>query len=252
MRTNPGTQGRGFDGHPVERPAPSRPALALYHLDVGWVEHDAALGSQSLGWEGLPEGGPDGSAAAVGAGDLSPHAPELGGSVWSGLLSVGLVDVGHLLSQVEWSLLLALDALDLEQRSLMVRVALAPLVVDNLALHVKSVEKGTTTKHEVVSTRALHNNRTNSSRSVPSLSLQLALPLSPSLSLSPGPLSSWCVRNRYNSILTQPMGSTKQQSGTKRIDKKCRERQTHAARVHRHRDTRLVCTPIYYQAGPKD
>mmetsp|Transcript_7460 Transcript_7460/g.25678 ORF Transcript_7460/g.25678 Transcript_7460/m.25678 type:complete len:251 (-) Transcript_7460:119-871(-) len=175
MRTNPGTQGRGFDGHPVERPAPSRPALALYHLDVGWVEHDAALGSQSLGWEGLPEGGPDGSAAAVGAGDLSPHAPELGGSVWSGLLSVGLVDVGHLLSQVEWSLLLALDALDLEQRSLMVRVALASLVVDNLALHVKSVEKGTTTKHEVVSTRALHNNRTNSSRSVPSLSLSLQL-----------------------------------------------------------------------------
>ena len=110
-------------------------------LDPARIEHDTALGAQSLGWKWLSERGPNSSAATVSAGDLAPNASELGGSVWSCLLRLSLVDVSDLLSQVERSLLLALDAVDLEKRILVTRHILVSRVVDNLALHVKSGER---------------------------------------------------------------------------------------------------------------
>ena len=106
-----------------------------------WIKHHPTLSAQALGWERLSELSSNSTTAAVRAGDLSPNTSEFGWSVWSSLLRLSLVDVSDSLSQIERSLFLALDTFDFEERSLMVSVALASLVVDNLALHVKSIEK---------------------------------------------------------------------------------------------------------------
>lgn len=64
-------------------------------LDLAGVKHDAALATQRLWWKRAGELGPDDTAATVSTGHLSPDAAELGWSVWSGLLRVGLVDVSN-------------------------------------------------------------------------------------------------------------------------------------------------------------
>ena len=110
-------------------------------LDPARIEHDTALGTQALTWKRLSELDSNDTAATVSAGDLTPDASELGWSVWSGLLGVGLVNVSDLLPKVERGLFLTLYAVNLDKRGLMSRHVLISRVVDDFALHVKSTNE---------------------------------------------------------------------------------------------------------------
>jgi hypothetical protein len=90
-------------------------------LDAARVQHDAHVGADGLRRQVLGELGADDAVVAVGTHDLAPDDAELGVV----LQRLALVDVRDLLAKVEVHVLLVLEALDLDERSVLVLVAQA-------------------------------------------------------------------------------------------------------------------------------
>jgi len=80
------------------------------YLDLAWVKHDSNWGTERLGWEISGEFGLDRTAITVMAGDLTPNGSVLG----IRLQRFSSVDISHSLAQVEFSVLLSADSLNLE------------------------------------------------------------------------------------------------------------------------------------------
>ena len=105
------------------------------NLDSTWVKHDSYLLAIRLGWKVLTKLCSYTAYRAVRPGNLAPDDSVLGASL-VGL--VGLVYIRDSLAQVERDLLLRVDALDLEESSVLVCVPKASLVAREDGIHVQS------------------------------------------------------------------------------------------------------------------
>ena len=108
--------------------------IELHNLNVGWVQQAADTGADRVGRQRLPELAANDSRASVRPRHLSENHP----IVRSLLQGLGLVDVGKPLSKVKVGLLLGLDSLQLDQRSVVVLVGLGPLESEELSGDVQS------------------------------------------------------------------------------------------------------------------
>lgn len=107
-------------------------------LDVGWVQHDSHGSTEGLWRQVLLEVGSDNTVVTVGSGDLTPDDSDLGTSDFL----VASVNVGNLLTQVEFGVLRRVHTVDLDQRGVWVDQVLGTLVGQVLTLNVQSVRFG--------------------------------------------------------------------------------------------------------------
>eukprot|EP01085_Mycamoeba_gemmipara_P004782 Mycagemm_TRINITY_DN7912_c1_g1::TRINITY_DN7912_c1_g1_i1::g.4782::m.4782 type:complete len:142 gc:universal TRINITY_DN7912_c1_g1_i1:24-449(+) len=110
------------------------------HLNTAWVEHDANGGAHSLRREILCELSPDDTRVAVRTSNATPDGADL--RAVEDLL--GAVQENNTLAKIEIALLAGVHALDLNQRGVLVLVALAALVPheDTLAVQPESLLLG--------------------------------------------------------------------------------------------------------------
>lgn len=96
--------------------------------------YDADGGTEGLGGQVVAEAGLDGAGAAVGTGDATPDAADLG----SVDLALGAVDKGDTLAEVELGVGSSLHTLDLDERDVGALVALSTLESKNTTFGVKT------------------------------------------------------------------------------------------------------------------
>lgn len=104
-------------------------------LHTGWVKHDADLSSDCLWWQVSLESATDDTIGSVSSGNLSPVDAEL---VAVFVCRGTLGDKGDLLSEIEFSIGLGVDALNLDQRNVVVLVTKTSLVTQDGTFNVKS------------------------------------------------------------------------------------------------------------------
>lgn len=109
--------------------------VSLNTLHAGWVKHNANLSSDSLWRQVSAESATNNSIGSVSSADLSPIDAELVAVFVSG---GSLGDKGNLLSVIELGSGLVINALDLDQRHIVVLVAETSLETKDGTINVKA------------------------------------------------------------------------------------------------------------------
>merc|ERR1712029_244323 len=121
------------------------PGISIFHiilaaLDPRRVEHDPDASTHGLGWEVLAKLSTNSAAVAVRPGDLAPHDADAARLLVARARSLvaRLVHVRAALAQVELRLGLGRDAVDAQQRRVLVLVAQAALEASEYSLDVET------------------------------------------------------------------------------------------------------------------